>query len=110
MSQKMHAQDLLELGATLGRESKENTYLVAATLKAMLRIARRLSTLDERACNEEMPDDYDDKLEENLQRRCNDLGQGFGFKRNRDPRGCSVFLTVPSGRTTDIGNRGIGLY
>jgi hypothetical protein len=37
------------------------------------------------------------------------LPQGFGVVFNGDPRGHAVYITVPSGATTDWGQRGIGV-
>ena len=80
MANQMQAQELLELGVMLGREVRSgkmdslSAYGIAKTAKQLIRLARRLHTLDERACNEEMPENYDQRLEAKIGALCHDLG------------------------------------
>lgn len=114
MTNRMQAQYLMELAAHVARAAPpgNSPYSVAVTLKRLIRTTRRLATLDLQQANGEGAD-YDNKtgaLEERLTRTCADLGPGFGFVRNRDPRGCAVYLRLPSGATNDIAGRGLAIW
>ena len=54
---------------------------------------------------------WTEKREQQLERRMRQivqsLGEGFGVVFSGDPRGCTVKVTVPSGRTNDWGKEGI---
>ena len=110
---RMQAQELLELGVEVGRDSTEPVYTVATALKRILRIARRLSTLDEALCNDMEQDEHERRtvpLETQLMDLLVELGVGFTCTRQLDPRGPSVYLMTPSRHRNSPSCEGIALY
>jgi len=110
----MKPQDLVALGIVVGRDTTIPKTELAYRLVSLLRDARRLHRLDELHANGDLDGDQHDHrkrpIERRIARTCEELGCGFGFVRNQDPRGASLYLTIPSGFTDDWGNRGITLY
>lgn len=74
-------------------------------LASLLKLSRRHGRLQERACNEQVPEDHDARCERLIRETCAEIGCGAIF--SGDPRGCTVKLTVPSGRTNDWGAEGV---
>lgn len=74
-------------------------------LRRLMRLSKRHGRLQEEACNHDMPEGYDAATE----KRINDLADSIGCLAvfSGDPRGCTVKLKVPSGKTNDWGKEGI---
>lgn len=49
----------------------------------------------------------EDQLEKRIKAIVAELGSGFGVIFNGDPRGCTIKVTVPSGKTNDLASEGI---
>jgi hypothetical protein len=100
-------RDLAEFYAAMGQEYPGVSGL-AAILEELVRLSKRHAKLQERACNEEMPEDYavDAKCEARIRKLCEQL-PGCVPVFSGDPRGVTVKLKVPSGRTNDWGGTGI---
>lgn len=79
------------------------------TLRDILRLAKTHARLQMLACNEQVPDGHDEKCEkceERIRKACARL-PGCVPIFSSDPRGATVNLRLPSGRTNDWGNTGI---
>jgi hypothetical protein len=76
-------------------------------LNDLLKLARRYGFLQERACNESVPENHDAKCEARIRAHCESIGAGCVPVFSGDPRGATVKLRVPSGRTNDWGATGI---
>ena len=59
------------------------------------------------ARHEQWTEKREAQLEKRIRAIVAELGDGFGVVFQGDPRGCTVKLTVPSGRTNDWGREGI---
>lgn len=93
----------------------------------LLRHGRTYANIQEMCCNgpgtwygesnesfqkrQERHDKWIEKREQQLEKRirqiCKELGDGFGVIFQGDPRGSTVKITVPSGKTNDWGKEGI---
>ncbi len=78
-----------------------------ATLRELMRLARRHGRLQEKACNQDVPDNHDAGCERRIVALCNEHLPGTTPVFQGDPRGATVKLRVPSGRTNDWGATGI---
>ena len=112
--------------SALYRETQSNTeaYRLAQLL---MRHGRTYARIQEMVCNgvewyqhdtnetfnkrQARHEAYTEKREGQLERRittiCKELGAGFEPVFSGDPRGCTVKIRVPSGRTNDMGQEGI---
>ncbi len=59
------------------------------------------------ARHEQWTEKWESQLEKRIRAIVADMGPGFGVVFQGDPRGCTVKVTVPSGRTNDWGREGI---
>lgn len=84
----------------------EPTIILLETLRDLLRLAKTHGRLQVLACNEQVPDGHDEKCEERIRKACARL-PGCVPVFSGDPRGATVKLKLPSGRTNDWGNTGI---
>lgn len=94
--------ELLNFAIIMSRECPNST---ADLLAQLVRAARLHHRLQERACNEQVPEDHDVPCERRITAICQAIGCSPLF--SGDPRGATVKLKVPSGRTNDWGNTGI---
>jgi len=74
-------------------------------LVELMKLARRHGRLQERACNEQVPENHDAACEAKIRKLCEDIGCTPLF--SGDPRGATVKLKLPSGRTNDFGGIGV---
>jgi len=101
--------------------------IVRANAKLLLRHGKTYARLQEMACNgpgtwfgesnesfarrEAAFNLYRDRKEELLEKRIRSLvtemGTGFGVTFGGDPRGCTMIIQVPSGKTNGWGREGI---
>lgn len=100
-----------EFAVRLTREFPEaNPVDITNTAETLLRAARRYRKLQENLCS--YPDEggrwekESDKLEKKILEAFAKLG-GLGVEFSGDPRGCCVYLKVPSGYSDDWGGRGL---
>lgn len=83
---------------------------LATSADTLLRSARRYHKLQENLCS--YPDEggrwekESDRLEGRIAEAFAKIG-GKGVEFSGDPRGCCVYLKVPSGYSDDIGGRGL---
>lgn len=75
-------------------------------LDKLLVLSRRHARLQEKACNEPVPENHDQRTEDRIRDLVDQL-PGCKVIFSGDPRGCTVKLVVPSGRTNDWGAEGI---
>lgn len=104
-------REIIELTLTMARELPEApSGQLADVLAELCTIARQLQRSNENDCNYGLSP-RQEKRAENLTRKAAELAKsiGCGIVANSDPRGYALFLTVPSGLTTDWGERGIGV-
>ena len=94
----------LEFAVLMAREFP-TAHPLPSILADLIRLSRRHARLQERACNEGMPEGYDERCEKAIRQICALLGCEPIF--GSDPRGCTVKLKVPSGKTNDFGGEGI---
>ena len=74
-------------------------------LDELMRLARRHGKLQEKACNEQVPENHDAACERKIRAVCEQIGCGVVF--SGDPRGATVKVTVPSKLTNDWGATGV---
>ena len=90
----------------MAREIPADAPLVLTdVLHDLMRLARHHKKLQEMACNEPVPEGHDEKCEGRIRELCEEINCVPVF--SGDPRGCTVKLKVPSGRTNDWGREGI---
>lgn len=65
-------------------------------INELMRLARRHGKLQEKACNEQVPENHDAKCEDEIWRVCCRIGCKVKF--GGDPRGYTVKVFLPSGR------------
>ena len=104
--------DREEFVMILARETDEFTTRTLAPW--LMTQARRLHTLYEGACNGDLTERQRKSMQQTEMRVQANLNGDGAYKQwgmsatfNNDPRGGSIYLKVPSGRTNDIGERGI---
>ncbi len=102
----MSKQTLLaEFYVTMAQEYPKVDKL-AYHLRELIRLARRHARLQEQACNVPMPEGFDFGCECRIKQVVGNL-PGCAVLFSGDPRGCTVKLEVPSGKTNDWGREGI---
>lgn len=104
-------REVIEFTLTMARELPEQAPgHLSSVLAELCGIARKLQRSNENDCNYGLSP-RQEKRAENLTRKAAELAKsiGCGMVANGDPRGYPLFLTVPSGKTTDWGERGIGV-
>lgn len=79
---------------------------VADVVADLIRLSRQHQRLQERACNEQVPDNHDARCESRIRSVCTNL-PGCSPIFSSDPGGATVKLSLPSGRTDDWGAIGI---
>lgn len=97
-----------EFVATMSKELPEKwcPQHVANWCHKMFRLATTHHRLAETGCNRELsPQETDERTESRIIDLCQEAG--FSPIFSGDPRGVTVKLTVPSGRTNDFGQAGI---
>jgi hypothetical protein len=100
-------RDMVEFVCAVERELRESNPTLAewAVVKRLLRLCElnnALHALAEAACNyglTERQEKRQAKLEEEVRQIVKTFGTGFGVIFNGDPRGITVRLVLPSGRT-----------
>jgi hypothetical protein len=108
---RKEAEARTEFENILLEESKRSSARNAANL--LCRHGRTYARLQEAQCNGLTPrqEAWAEKREAQLTKRitaiCEGLGAGFAPVFNGDPRGATVKIRVPSGRTNDWGGVGI---
>lgn len=95
-------REVTEFALIMGREFPE---VRPSQLLDLMRLAKRHGRLQERACSEQMPEGYDAACEHKIAVLCKEIGCEPVF--SGDPRGVTVKLKVPSGRTNDFGGDGV---
>lgn len=104
-------RDIVEFSVTIARELPDQAPgHLTAVLAELCSISRKLQRSNEAACNYGQSP-RQQKRADNLTAKAAELAKsiGCGMVANGDPRGYPLFLTVPSGKTTDWGERGIGV-
>lgn len=98
--------DIMTFGMMVGAEFPHARTVYVWEL---LTLARRHGRLAERACNEDVPglEAKTEKLEKAIADVCRKIDPGCVPVFSGDPRGATVKLRVPSGRTNDFGGTGI---
>lgn len=76
-----------------------------ALLVELCRLAKRHGKMMEDACNYEVPENYGAAVEKRIGKVCASIGCTPVF--SGDPRGATVKVQVPSGRTNDWGATGV---
>lgn len=98
----------LEFACIMAREAKNPARALPGMLEDLMKLARRHCRLAERDCN---VGDVSEKTWERLRKRitdlCAEIDPGCVPVFGGDPRGATVKLKVPSGRTNDWGAEGI---
>lgn len=81
----------------------KNPHHVVVFVKELLRIATRLHSLNEAACNYELSE-RQKTMADNLDLRVRGLCEEFGieFVANGDPRGCPIKLKMPNGASNSF--------
>lgn len=101
---KANVAQLMEFGMMMGREFPEARPDDVAEL---VRLAKRHGRLQEQSCNEPMPEDYDAGCERDIRDVCERIGCRAIF--GGDPRGFTVKLILPSGRSNHWGGQTWGV-
>lgn len=78
---------------------------LSAMLEELMKLAKRHGRLQEKACNEQVKEGHDAVCEKKITAVCERIGCGVIF--SGDPRGCTVKVTVPSGRSDSWGGVGV---
>lgn len=126
-----NTKDLMEFIAILQSEfSDKNPYHMALAAEQIIRLGRRHHRLAEIHCSRDFqpneaiqygqdPNNVDEVIDESsplykrtIEYKLGEVSEEFfdgklGFKLSGDPRGVTVKLVVPSGRTNDFGGEGI---
>ena len=105
----MSDQDLyvIEFCITMANEYPELPRLqLRDTLSKLMKLSQKHHRLQEKACNEDVPEGHDEKCEKAICELCSEL-PGCKPIFGGDPRGCTVKLQVRSGATNDFGREGI---
>jgi hypothetical protein len=97
--------DRIAFAVTLAQEYPQERGL-AGIVAELMRLSRRHARLQERACNETVPEGHDARCEAGIRKLCAQL-PGCAPIFSGDPRGCTVKLRLPSGRTDDFGGTGV---
>jgi hypothetical protein len=96
-----------EFFLTMAREYPDANLLdLRDTLAKLCKLSKYHASLQELACNEPVPEGHDEKCEAAIRKVCEAL-PGCEPIFSGDPRGCTVRLRVPSGRTNDWARTGI---
>lgn len=113
----MTPRDREEFIARLAREIDRDTasdFSIVEFARMLMRAGRTLNRIAVEECNgfrSQAIEEYCKRKEERLQKRvteaCERMGCGVEF--NEEPRGCPLFVKVPSGETNDWGQRGIAV-
>lgn len=98
--------EVIEFVALMTREFP-GTADLAGKLAELLRAARAHGRLQEQACNEQVPDGHDAKCEQRIRTICTAIHPECKPVFSGDPRGATVKLVLPSGKTNDWGGTGI---
>jgi hypothetical protein len=77
-------------------------------VRELLRLAKRHGQLQEKACNEQVPEGHDKGCEDAITSLCNALGVP-AVLFSGDPRGYTVKLKLPSGRSNHWGGETWGV-
>jgi len=102
--------ELAELAALLSRETGVATHRVGRMAAELMRLATAHHELQEAACNRELSSAEmadEQNIEGAIKAICDEGGWTPDFQG--DPRGATVKLRVPSGRTTDFGQTGVAI-
>jgi hypothetical protein len=111
-------QESAEFVAILAEEARTTTdpdgqvlraIVIADTADELMRLSRSHHYLQEASCNGELTSRQEAR-ERNIEAKIVELAKLVGADRVRfggDPRGCTVKLVFPSGRTNDWGHEGI---
>ena len=104
-------RDKMEFTAILARECPQISALgVVAIAQKLMRLGATFNRMAVEQCNREWTE-ADEKKRERIRQRIMMLSDDLGFDKTprfqNDPRGCTVKLRVPSGRTNDWGQEGI---
>lgn len=106
-------KEQMEFVAIMGQEfpTMKTEWLMDACQR-ILRIAQRHQNLATEYCNRDLTDRERKEYEEGCEAKLVAVNKEYfdgklGWKLSGDPRGCTVKLTVPSGRTNDWGREGI---
>jgi hypothetical protein len=75
-------------------------------LRQLMRLAKKHHRLAEQACNEDVPEDHRERCETAIRAVCAKM-RGCIPVFSGDPRGATVKLRLPSGRTNDWGGTGV---
>ena len=100
--------EVLEFACHMAREAKNPARALPGMLEDLMKLARRHLKLMERECNVgDVKESTVDRLQKRITDLCAEIGPGFVPVFGGDPRGATVKLKVPSGRTNDWGAEGI---
>lgn len=109
MDSKAHT--LAEFAAVVAQETTGvNPYTIARAVLTLRRYATAHDRLCVEACNRTLTD-REGRRQQTIERDAHAyarrvLGPGFGVVHQRDPRGATLRLTLPSGRTNSLHNDG----
>ncbi len=101
----MTAKERDEFIMIMGQEYPQRGDLLPI-IQQLIKLAKRHLRLQEKACNEQVAEDHDYNCEQSIRKLCGQL-PGLSPIFSGDPRGATVKLKVPSGRTNDWGAIGI---
>ena len=96
---KQHAE-VLEFAVVMAREFPTVAHL-SELLAELIRLSHRHAKLQEKACNVEVKDGHDAPCESKIRKVCEEIGCEATF--SGDPRGCTVKVKLPSGRSNHWG-------
>ena len=101
------SREIVAFAVALAEEFPRVAGLPALVLK-LVRLSKRHARFQELACNRGLSaaeERAEGQCEDAIRRLCRGLGCEPAF--SGDPRGCTVKLRVPSGRTDDFGGTGL---
>ena len=96
--------EVVEFALLMAREFPE---VRPGQLVDLMRLSRRHCRLQEKACSEPVPAEHDAKIERRIMELCQEIDPRCFPKFFGDPRGVTVRLKVPSGKTNDWGAEGV---
>ena len=103
-------KESIETAVMLAREYPDlNPMQISDAMESLRKIARRCQKENERCCNEPTDDADIAKWQKRTARELTDIASIFGIKAHEgsgDPRGVSLFMELPSGKTNDWGQQG----
>jgi len=98
-------KDVAEFVLIMANEGARDIPRITAKLVLIAEALHRMYLID---CNWGLDDERErERLEKEAEHKVKMFGPGFGVVFNADPRGAPLFVTLPSGKTYDWGQRGV---